>query len=84
MPAPRHLLRHPATIHTTRPTCTPHIHHPGSINVLATVVAIVLVDRLGRRFLFLEGGLQCSVALGVLALLIGIAFPGDTTTASSM
>lgn len=52
--------------------------------MLATIVAIVLVDRVGRRFLFLEGGAQCSIALGVLALLIGIAFTGDTTTASSM
>lgn len=55
----------------------------GSVNVVATFVAIALVDRLGRRFLFIEGGVQCASALGVLALLIGIAFQGDTTSASS-
>lgn len=56
---------------------------PGSINVLATFVAIALVDRLGRRFLFIEGGVQCTTALSVLALLIGLAFQGDTTSVSS-
>lgn len=56
---------------------------PGSVNVLATFVAIALVDRLGRRFLFIEGGVQCATALGVLALLIGLAFQGDTTSVSS-
>lgn len=28
------------------------------VNVASTVVAIILVDRLGRRFLFIEGGIQ--------------------------
>lgn len=30
----------------------------GAVNVGSTVVAILLVDRLGRRFLFLQGGVQ--------------------------
>jgi hypothetical protein len=30
----------------------------GAVNVGSTVVAIIVVDRLGRRFLFLEGGIQ--------------------------
>jgi hypothetical protein len=29
-----------------------------AVNVGSTVVAILLVDRLGRRFLFIEGGIQ--------------------------
>lgn len=33
----------------------------GLVNVLATVVSLVLVDRLGRRFLFLQGGSQMLV-----------------------
>lgn len=30
----------------------------GSVNVIATFVAIYLVDKVGRRFLFIEGGIQ--------------------------
>lgn len=30
----------------------------GGINVIATIVSIYYVDKLGRRFLFLEGGIQ--------------------------
>lgn len=29
-----------------------------AVNVVSTVVAIILVDRLGRRFLFIQGGVQ--------------------------
>ncbi|KAJ4798086.1 Sugar carrier protein C [Rhynchospora pubera] len=46
----------------------------GVINVLATVVSIIVVDKYGRRVLFLEGGVQmliCQIAVGVL---IGNAF----------
>ncbi|GBF88955.1 sugar transport protein [Raphidocelis subcapitata] len=41
----------------------------GVVNVVSTLVAIFLVDRAGRRFLFLEGGTQmiiCEVVVGVL------------------
>jgi sugar porter (SP) family MFS transporter len=41
----------------------------GAVNVASTVVAIILVDRLGRRFLFIQGGVQmilCEVAVGIL------------------
>lgn len=41
----------------------------GAVNVGSTVVAIILVDRLGRRFLFIQGGIQmilCEVAVGIL------------------
>ena len=30
----------------------------GVVNILSTIVSIVLVDKLGRRALFLEGGVQ--------------------------
>jgi len=29
-----------------------------AVNVASTVVAIIFVDRLGRRFLFIQGGIQ--------------------------
>ena len=34
----------------------------GAVNVLSTLVAIFTSDRLGRRALFLEGGIQMIVA----------------------
>jgi hypothetical protein len=37
-----------------------------AVNVASTVVAIILVDRLGRRFLFIQGGVQmilCEVGI---------------------
>lgn len=39
------------------------------MNVGSTFVAIAVVDRFGRRFLFIEGGIQmiiCEVLVGVL------------------
>ncbi|KAK4400204.1 Sugar transport protein 10 [Sesamum angolense] len=39
------------------------------VNVFATVVSILVVDRFGRRVLFLEGGIQmiaCQIGVGVL------------------
>jgi ABC-type spermidine/putrescine transport system permease subunit II len=41
----------------------------GAVNVLCTCVAIAVVDKFGRRALFLEGGSQmivCEVIVGVL------------------
>ncbi|KAG8365460.1 hypothetical protein BUALT_Bualt18G0107100 [Buddleja alternifolia] len=54
----------------------------GGVNVLATVVSIYGVDKWGRRFLFLEGGIQMLVCQVVVAICIGIKFgvngePGD-------
>lgn len=34
----------------------------GLVNVLATLVSIVTVDKYGRRFLFIEGGIQMAVS----------------------
>jgi hypothetical protein len=49
--------------------------------VVSTFVAIFTVDRLGRRFLFLQGGIQMIVALTVTAITLGVEF-GKYTTAS--
>ncbi|XP_031272320.1 sugar transport protein 4-like [Pistacia vera] len=46
----------------------------GCVNVVATLVSVFAVDRLGRRILFLEGGTQmliCQVAIGVI---LGLKF----------
>ncbi|XP_073135707.1 sugar carrier protein C-like [Henckelia pumila] len=54
----------------------------GAVNVGATVVSIYGVDRWGRRFLFLEGGIQMLLCQVVVAACIGAKFgvsgdPGD-------
>jgi len=43
----------------------------GVVNVVATVVSIVFVDRLGRRALFLEGGIQMLICQILIAVFIG-------------
>lgn len=50
----------------------------GSVNVASTIVAIVLVDRLGRRFLFLQGGAQMIACLGIVAGLMRANSSGST------
>ncbi|KAG5622702.1 hypothetical protein H5410_007920 [Solanum commersonii] len=46
----------------------------GGVNVIATVVSIYYVDKLGRRFLFLEGGIQMLFCQIAVAILIAIKF----------
>ncbi|KAL0409131.1 UNVERIFIED_CONTAM: Sugar transport protein 4 [Sesamum radiatum] len=52
----------------------------GLVNVFATVVSILVVDRFGRRVLFLEGGIQmlaCQIGVGVLiACVFGVSGNG--------
>ncbi|TYI27478.1 hypothetical protein ES332_A05G180200v1 [Gossypium tomentosum] len=54
----------------------------GIVNVGATLVSIYGVDKWGRRFLFLEGGVQMLICQAVVAACIGAKFgvsgnPGD-------
>ncbi|KAK4399043.1 Sugar carrier protein C [Sesamum angolense] len=54
----------------------------GSVNVVATAASIYCVDKWGRRFLFLEGGIQmliCQIAVAVcVALKFGVdGNPGE-------
>ncbi|KAG2581955.1 sugar transport protein MST5-like [Panicum virgatum] len=46
----------------------------GLVNMFATVVSIVTVDRLGRRALFLQGGTQMFVSQIVVGTLIALQF----------
>ncbi|XP_022955194.1 sugar carrier protein C isoform X2 [Cucurbita moschata] len=46
----------------------------GCVNVAATVVSIYGVDKWGRRFLFLEGGVQMFICQAVVAAAIGAKF----------
>lgn len=44
----------------------------GAVNVLSTVVSIYSVDRVGRRLLLLEAGVQMFVSQVVIAVVLGI------------
>lgn len=44
----------------------------GAVNVLSTVVSIYTVDKLGRRMLLLEAGVQMFFSQVVIAILLGI------------
>ncbi|KAL0911253.1 hypothetical protein M5K25_019380 [Dendrobium thyrsiflorum] len=46
----------------------------GLVNLFSTLVSIVTVDRLGRRKLFLQGGVQMIVCQIVVGTLIGVKF----------
>ncbi|CAI9755143.1 unnamed protein product [Fraxinus pennsylvanica] len=46
----------------------------GGVNVLATMVSIYGVDKWGRRFLFLEGGVQMLVCQIAVAICIALKF----------
>ncbi|KAK3188128.1 hypothetical protein Dsin_027689 [Dipteronia sinensis] len=49
----------------------------GGVNVAATLVSIYGVDKWGRRFLFLEGGVQMLICQAVVAACIGAKFGID-------
>ncbi|CAH9059628.1 unnamed protein product [Cuscuta europaea] len=46
----------------------------GGVNVFATLVSIFYVDKLGRRFLFLEGGFQMLICQIAVAICIALRF----------
>ncbi|KAG5241647.1 sugar transport protein [Salix suchowensis] len=46
----------------------------GVVNVVATMVSVYSVDKLGRKALFLEGGVQMIICQVVVAAMIGRAF----------
>ena len=51
----------------------------GCVNVVSTLVAIFSVDRLGRRFWFLEGGIQMCTSMIIVACVLGAGFSGGNT-----
>ncbi|KAF5178489.1 Sugar transport protein [Thalictrum thalictroides] len=54
----------------------------GAVNVLSTIVSIYSVDKLGRRMLLLEAGLQMFFSQVVIAILLGVKL-GDHTESLS-
>ncbi|XP_008787055.1 sugar transport protein MST6-like [Phoenix dactylifera] len=51
----------------------------GLVNVGATFVSIVTVDRFGRKFLFAEGGVQMLISQVAIAAILGVKFGVDGT-----
>ncbi|XP_024382078.1 sugar transport protein MST4 [Physcomitrium patens] len=49
----------------------------GAVNVLATCVAITLVDRIGRRWLLLEACIQMFVAQTAIAIILALGLDGN-------
>ncbi|XP_039138184.1 sugar transport protein MST6-like [Dioscorea cayenensis subsp. rotundata] len=46
----------------------------GTVNLLATIVSIIAVDKFGRKFLFLEGGIQMLISQVIIGVMLGNAF----------
>ena len=46
----------------------------GAVNVVATVVSIIVVDKGGRRVLFLQGGLQMFLCQTIIGIILALKF----------
>lgn len=55
----------------------------GAVNVLATVVSIYLVDKVGRRALLLEAGVQMFLAQIVIGIVLGIKLSDNSNNLGS-
>ncbi len=55
----------------------------GLINVLSTIVAILIVDKVGRRPMLLGGSIGMTITLGVMAIAFSQAIPAVTESGKS-
>ena len=46
----------------------------GVVNLVSTFIAIFTVDKLGRRKLFIEGGIQMVISMSITAIVLGVEF----------
>ncbi|XP_027359958.1 sugar transport protein 13 isoform X1 [Abrus precatorius] len=54
----------------------------GAVNVLSTIVSIYSVDKVGRRMLLLEAGVQMFLSQVVIAIILGIKVKDDSDNLS--
>lgn len=52
----------------------------GAVNVGCTVIAVLAVDRFGRRFLLVEGGIQCCIMMIIVGVVLGVEFSAVSGT----
>ena len=46
----------------------------GAVNVIATFVAILTADKVGRKMLLIEGGVQMILAMVITSVVLGVEF----------
>lgn len=56
----------------------------GAVNVVSTLIAIGVVDRLGRRILLLEAGVQMFLAQVALAIILAVGMTSNNTLPTAM
>jgi sugar porter (SP) family MFS transporter len=56
----------------------------GAVNVVSTVVAIVVVDRAGRRILLLEAGVQMFISQTAIAIILAVGMKDGVSLSHSL
>uniref|UniRef100_A0A0A0L5M3 Major facilitator superfamily (MFS) profile domain-containing protein n=1 Tax=Cucumis sativus TaxID=3659 RepID=A0A0A0L5M3_CUCSA len=54
----------------------------GAVNVLSTLVSIYFVDKIGRRMLLLEAGVQMFISQMIIAVVLGVKLQDNTNSMS--
>ncbi|KAL8524678.1 hypothetical protein ACS0TY_014325 [Phlomoides rotata] len=55
----------------------------GAVNVLSTIVSIYFVDKLGRRMLLLEAGVQMFISQTIIAIILGLKVKDQSESLSN-
>ncbi|PSC76673.1 H(+) hexose cotransporter 2 [Micractinium conductrix] len=63
-----------ASLGTGRSTALLNTVIIGAVNVGCTMIAVLFVDRFGRRFMLIEGGTQCAIAQIIVGVVLGVEF----------
>ena len=55
----------------------------GAVNAVATLVAVIVVDKGGRRVLFLQGGVQMLICQTIIGIILALEFSGTSNLSKS-